>query len=106
VKAFLAAALVCLLWACVTRDPEPTSNSRGREIASAHCAACHAIAPGGDSPLAQAPPFRTLSRSYQVSDLQEALAEGISVGHPAMPAFEFAPDDVDALIAYLESIQE
>jgi hypothetical protein len=41
-----------------------------------------------------------------VSDLEEALAEGISVGHPAMPEFQFAPDDVSDLVGYLQSIQE
>jgi hypothetical protein len=41
-----------------------------------------------------------------VANLEEALAEGISVGHPAMPQFQFSPEDADALIAYLESIQE
>ncbi|MEZ6024051.1 MAG: hypothetical protein R3C16_11710 [Hyphomonadaceae bacterium] len=30
------------------------------------------------------------------------MAEGISVGHPAMPNFAFAPEDVDALIGYRE----
>jgi mono/diheme cytochrome c family protein len=40
-----------------------------------------------------------------VDSLEEAFAEGISVGHPAMPQFAFAPDDVRALVAYLQSIQ-
>jgi hypothetical protein len=60
----------------------------------------------GNSPSPEAPAFRTLSRNYRVGTLQEALAEGISVGHPAMPAFEFEPREVDALIAFLDSIQE
>jgi hypothetical protein len=46
-----------------------------------------------------------LSANYRVDTLEEALAEGISVGHPAMPQFAFAPEEVDALIAYLDSIQ-
>jgi hypothetical protein len=46
-----------------------------------------------------------LSRNYRVDALEEALAEGISVGHPAMPQFQFAPADVTALVTYLQSIQ-
>jgi len=44
-------------------------------------------------------------RNYPVSDLEEALAEGILSGHPAMPEFAFEPDEIDAIIAYLESLQ-
>src|SRR5690242_7776365 len=82
------------------------TNARGLELAQNHCSSCHAIGATGESPRPEAPPFRTLSRHYRVDTLQEALAEGISVGHPAMPQFQFAADDVDALIAYLQSIQE
>ncbi len=80
-------------------------EAHGRALAEAHCGACHATGRVGASTAPEAPPFRALSRNYRVDMLQEALAEGISVGHPAMPQFQFAPEDVDALIAYLQSIQ-
>ena len=38
--------------------------------------------------------------------LAEALAEGLSVGHPDMPEFVFEPDQVAAILAYLKSIQQ
>jgi hypothetical protein len=38
--------------------------------------------------------------------LEESLAEGIVVGHPDMPEFRFRPEDVAAIISYLESIQQ
>jgi cytochrome c len=79
---------------------------RGRALAEENCARCHAVGEAGASPLSVAPPFRTLSARYPVSDLQEALAEGIVSGHPKMPEFVFEPDAVEALIAYLESIQQ
>jgi mono/diheme cytochrome c family protein len=96
--------VVAVLAGCAT--PERPTNTRGRELAQHNCGSCHAVGLTGDSPAPEAPPFRTLSRNYRVDNLQEALAEGISVGHPAMPQFQFAPEDVDALIAYLQSIQE
>jgi cytochrome c len=99
--------LALVLAACAT---EPSSSdgrmNAGRQIAETHCSSCHAVGVMGESPRPEAPPFRTLSRSYRVSALEEALAEGISVGHPAMPAFQFQPDEIDALVSYLESIQE
>lgn len=84
---------------------EPPLVEQGREIAQTNCAACHALDATSDSPHADAPPFRTLSDRYPIDSLQEALAEGIVVGHPDMPEFSFAPEDVDALIAFIESLQ-
>lgn len=90
---------------CAATPRAPDAISRGQAIAEANCAACHAVGLTGRSPAPEAPPFRTLSRNYRVESLEEALAEGISVGHPAMPNFEFEPREVNALIAYLRSIQ-
>jgi cytochrome c len=99
--------LVLLLAACATEGSGHDSQLQtGHEIAQAHCSSCHAIGVTGESPSPEAPAFRTLSRNYRVDTLEEALAEGISVGHPAMPAFQFQPREIDGLVAYLESIQE
>lgn len=105
-RMLIAAALLALA-ACATPEEKTAraQETRGQEIAATHCGSCHAVGVG-ESPAPEAPPFRTLSRNYRVDTLEEALAEGISVGHPAMPQFEFAPEDVDALIAYLQSIQQ
>jgi mono/diheme cytochrome c family protein len=79
---------------------------RGEELLGARCARCHAIARTGESPHSAAPPFHTLSRMYPIEGLAESLAEGLSVGHPDMPEFVFEPDDIAAILAYLNSIQE
>ncbi|MGH1571717.1 c-type cytochrome [Methylobacterium sp. P31] len=78
---------------------------RGRALARQDCARCHAIGRTGTSPLRQAPPFRTLHERYPVDDLAEALTEGIRTGHPTMPEFRFDPDEAEALIAYLKSLE-
>jgi mono/diheme cytochrome c family protein len=78
----------------------------GRLIAETRCSTCHAIGTQGDSTHPDAKPFRQLSENYPVSNLEEALAEGILVGHPDMPVFVLSPYEIDALITYLESIQE
>lgn len=102
-------AMVIAVTACAASRDElerKTALARGHEIAAANCASCHAIGRNDDSVAPEAPAFRTLSQNYRVDTLEEALAEGISVGHPAMPQFQFDPDDVHALVLYLQSIQD
>ena len=83
------------------------SAMRGKAIAQANCGRCHAIGPTGASPNPKSPQFRTLSRKYPLTDLEEALAEGIVVGHEGaeMPQFRLSTGQIAALLAYLGSIQ-
>jgi mono/diheme cytochrome c family protein len=108
----VAAAMALLLLAgCAASPPpavEPDDEARasdGRDIAEAECASCHAVGRYGDSPNADAPPFRTVLSRYSAAVLEEELIAGIQVAHP-MPDFQFNPQGTDALIAYLQSIQE
>jgi cytochrome c len=84
----------------------PNLLKQGETLLRVNCGRCHAIGRAGLSPHPSAPPFRTLSRKYPIDGLQEALGEGLSVGHLDMPEFAFEPEDVGAIIAYLKSIQE
>jgi cytochrome c len=87
-------------------DPDPEVE-RGRAFAEQNCGRCHAVGPTGESPLAKAPPFRTLHERYPVENLTEALAEGIRTGHPEMPQFnELDTEQIDDLIAYLKSLEQ
>ncbi len=79
--------------------------NRGQGIAEAACASCHAIGLNDTSQHAEAPAFRTIGQKYSVWTLDEALAEGIMVGHPDMPVWELIPDDIEGLLTYMESIQ-
>ena len=76
----------------------------GREIAERFCARCHAIGLEGPSPHQSAPPFRQIVAKGHVESLEEALGEGIVVGHPDMPQFQFSPRNVGELVAYLRSL--
>lgn len=78
----------------------------GREMAENLCSGCHAIGRTGISPHPDALPFRRIAMNYPVRDLEEAFAEGIFVGHPDMPPFVFSPEDIDALLTYIQSIQD
>jgi mono/diheme cytochrome c family protein len=83
----------------------PAGMERGRQIAEELCARCHAIGQEGDSPHVEAPPFRTFHQKWPVEQLEEALAEGIVVGHPDMPEFTLEPGDISSLIAYLQTLR-
>jgi len=87
------------------QNGEAASIERGRQLALRNCVMCHAVGEKGDSPNAMAPRFRELHKRYPMEDLQEALAEGILTGHPAMPEFRFAPSEITDLVNYLKSIQ-
>lgn len=80
--------------------------ARGEALLTKNCASCHAVGRSGASPHETAPAFRTLSQRYKIEALEEALAEGLSSGHPDMPEFAFETDDVGAIIDYLNAIQE
>ena len=82
-------------------------KTRGLKIAQRNCAPCHAVGRTGDSPNPKSPPFRTLAQRYPLSELEEAMGEGIMVGHEGaeMPIFEFRPDQIEDFIVYLGSIQ-
>lgn len=99
------AAAVFVSLALGQAGPDGAQLQRGRALAQAECGTCHAVGPTGASPLLYAPPFRDLHRRYPVEDLAEALAEGILTGHPAMPQFRFEPQEIEALIGYLKSLE-
>lgn len=89
----------------LTAATQPADVARGEVLLTRYCAGCHAVGPSGVSPNRAAPRFRELHTRYKMDDLAEALAEGMLTGHPAMPEFRFSPADVQAVIAYLKSIQ-
>lgn len=77
--------------------------SAGETLAKRHCGGCHAVGPGQRSRLPRAPSFRQIAARYSVWNLQEALAEGIVVGHHAMPKFVFTPYEIQALLSYMDA---
>ena len=104
-KSVSAALLSLLVTATSAFAAEQDQTNRGKALVTANCSRCHAIGTEGDSPHPEAPAFRTLASKYPIDSLEEALAEGIVSGHPDMPIFVFSPQDVDAIIHYLQSIQ-
>jgi len=102
----------CLLFAGGAAAAKAPADARllkrGRAIAQQNCGGCHAVGARGESANPKSPPFRQLARKYPLSNLEEALAEGIVVGHEGveMPPFRLNAAQIDALLAYLGSIQK
>ncbi|MCZ4341089.1 cytochrome c [Sphingomonadaceae bacterium G21617-S1] len=100
----IAAAIAAAMLAPAAPAQADRLAREGHRLAVQRCGACHATEKTGKSPLAAAPPFRSLAYRYPVDTLDEALAEGITVGHPDMPSDPWEPADIKRFIAYLNSI--
>lgn len=113
--AVTAAALGLAASAAAAQTP---SRAAGERIARTYCAECHAVGLHGRSPLADAPPFRQLSRRYpRGGGLNDLLAKGMIVSdespqeeggaprHPRMPQARLDEAQIGELKAYLEWLQ-
>lgn len=98
------ASVFLILTATSPSAQEENLVAKGRTFAESYCAGCHAVGLTGDSPHAEAPPFRIVAAKYPLEDLEEALAEGIVTGHPDMPAIELDPPNIEVLIEYLYTL--
>jgi len=78
---------------------------RGLTFVRVHCAQCHAIDKVSDSPLAVAPPFRTLHLKFPIESLRRRLAEGIVADHPTLPQFRLDLDQLADVMAYLQTFE-
>ena len=91
-----------LLCASAPARAQSPAERRGQRFVQLHCAQCHAIDKISESPLPNAPPFRTLDLKYPIADLQRPLAQGI---HPQMPKFELELNQVFDIMAFLKSLR-
>lgn len=106
-SALAGASLSAILTLCTgpAQAAEDPHIQRGRTFVQTHCARCHAVGRTDESPLAEAPRFRDLHTRYPVTDLAEALAEGIQTGDPSMPEFQLDPGQVEDVVQYLSSLE-
>jgi cytochrome c len=103
-RGFHRIAMAALLLAAAKSDARAGAVDEGRLFAEKNCARCHAVGKTGISTHPKAPPFRSIAAKGHVDDLQEALAEGIAVGHPDMPEFEVEPDRIASFLVYLKTL--
>ena len=103
-RALFAALPAILLWLSPASGQNADAAAPGKEVAMKHCADCHAIDPGTESPHAAAPPFSTFAADFPLSMLEDALTSGIVGGHDEMPMFDLGFAEARALLAYLDSL--
>jgi cytochrome c len=97
--------VIVLTILCIPALAKANGVMSGEQIVAQECSACHAIGKTGNSPNPKSPPFRDIIKRYPAENLVEALAEGIVTGHNDMPEFMFEPDEVTAIVGYLESLR-
>ena len=111
------AALAGVMLAAGAGEAAPTARqAAGERIARTYCSECHAVG-RGQSPLADAPPFRDLHKRYPPGGgLNDLLARGMITSetpaeeggparHPRMPQVRLDEAQIGELTAYLRSIQ-
>lgn len=80
--------------------------TRGQAIAEQTCLRCHTKFAGDPLPnpdVTSAPPLASFGQRWPLENLEEALAEGISVSHDdmTMPEFTLTPQSIADLLVYL-----
>lgn len=101
----LGLAIVLALSATPARsDDHRESAFRGKRIAEANCAVCHAIGGHDASTLAGAPPFRDIGARIEPGQLREILRGAVFLEHAAMPDFQPSDDQAVDLATYIHSI--
>jgi hypothetical protein len=80
-------------------------RARGLTFVRVHCAQCHSIDTASESTLKIAPPFRDLHRKGPIESLRRPLSEGIIANHPTMPQFRLEADQVNDVIAFMQSLE-
>jgi mono/diheme cytochrome c family protein len=104
VRVGLVLSLALLVHAPSAFAQSPAAQ-RGLTFVRVHCAQCHSIDKVSASPLAIAPPFRTLHQKFPVESLRRRLSEGIMTTHPTMPQFRLDADQVADVVAYLQTLE-
>lgn len=105
-RLLLVAITLGLTSTCADAAALTAAQQRGQAFARANCGGCHSIDGVTPSPLAIAPPFRSLHLKYPIEMLEEALAEGITTGHPTMPEFRLDPAQINDLISFLKRFEK
>src|SRR5438034_3421887 len=99
------ALIAILLYAGESAFAQSPAAQRGLTFVRTHCAQCHSIDKVSESPLAIAPPFRTLHQKFPIESLRRRLAEGIMATHPTMPQFRLDADQISDVLAYIETLE-
>lgn len=101
-KSAAVLALAAALFVAVHADA--ASVARGKALVRQDCASCHAVEPGGTSPNAKAPTFAAVAN--EPSATPYSLHVFLQTTHATMPNFVINSDDIDDIVAYIESLKQ
>jgi tetratricopeptide (TPR) repeat protein len=76
----------------------------GKALAEQNCARCHAVGTAGDSANIKAPPFREIGNRHAMVSLAGPITRAIAAPHEEMPNFRMPDQQVDTIIAYINSL--
>ena len=76
----------------------------GMGLAERNCSGCHAVGLQGKSPNPRAPEFRSLRRLHTLIALRRPITRGIAAPHDQMPQFSITDEQIDAIVAYINSL--
>lgn len=100
----ICAAAIVLALAPAAQAVELGDAKAGAAYAKQVCAECHEV---GDvdafSPHPDAPTFKEIANTPGMT--ARALAVWLRTSHPTMPDFILAPEEIDNIIAYIESLR-
>jgi mono/diheme cytochrome c family protein len=103
-KAGLAApalAAAALLVGC-TPALAAGDAAAGRRTADTWCVGCHLVGDEQKAGLADVPPFPTIAKEKTPSAIRAFLFNP----HPPMPRFRLSNQDIDDLVAFIESLKK
>lgn len=101
-----AALAACQTAAAPPPAAAPASEAgEGKQLATALCSSCHAVAVGDVSPNPQAPTFPNIANMAGLTE--ETLADFLRDSHnfPERMNFEVVPEDAAALAAYMITLR-
>lgn len=77
---------------------------KGAALADKNCSGCHALGAMGVSLNKDATVFSDMFRKHQLYALRRPVTQAILATHEKMPQFKVSPQDVDTIVAYINSI--
>jgi len=86
-------------------DQKSAQITEGKALVAENCLECHSLSAANASPHELAPALNKVLENYNPNSLTDDFREGVHVGHPDMPDFDFGVKGTDEIIAYLKDIQ-
>jgi tetratricopeptide (TPR) repeat protein len=76
----------------------------GAALAEKNCSTCHTLRPTSVGMGKNAPAFRDIYQKHQLYALRQPVTQAILAVHEKMPQFKVSPQELDAVVAYINSI--